>query len=77
MVALLARVASEAAEDSAHHSVLTEAETSGLYVLTSFFFTYNTYSVASQATSVNCCTLAIMEGAIAGSYYIIVIVVYC
>lgn len=37
VVALLARVASEAAEDGAHHSVLTEAETSGLYVLTSFF----------------------------------------
>ena len=37
MVALLARVASEAVEDGAHHSVLTEAETSGLYVLTSFF----------------------------------------
>lgn len=36
VVALLARVASEA-EDGAHHSVLTEAETSGLYVLTSFF----------------------------------------
>lgn len=41
MVALLERVASEAAEDGAHHSVLIEAEASGLNVLTSFFYVHN------------------------------------